>query len=281
MSRIDNRWFRHDSWARRHKKMIVGLLLVAILLFLTVFSYVHHEEITNTLKKIEGIGKEEKKEKEKPAPEKEEGEPEKPLVSPDQPMIALTFDDGPSIYTEAIVNRLEEYNARATFFVMGNRVQPNADLLRKMREIGCEIGNHSYSHPDLTKLTPEQVQAEIESTNQALAEVFGSGASLVRPTYGAVNDPVLQMPYPLVHWSVDTTDWQIRDGLAVIDNILGTVQDGDIVLLHDIYETTKDAMMALIPALQERGYQLVTVSELMEARGVTMQPGQKYYHARK
>lgn len=285
MSRLDNRWFGHETWIQRHKRLSVGLFLIAILLFILVLGYICCAE----LKMVSGFEKTSQTEGEKTA-EKEDvadgdktsTETEVSPIDPDKPMIAITFDDGPSIYTEQLLDKLKECNARATFFMVGQNVRKYPDTVKRIAEMGCEIGNHTYNHVTLTELAPEQMQSEIEATNQALTEVLGQGAKTVRPTYGAVNDEVKNhVAYPFVMWSVDTTDWQKEDAASVVNYVLETVQDGDIVLLHDIHAITVEAMMTLIPALQERGYQLVTVSEMAEVRGITFENGQKYFSFKK
>ncbi len=286
MSRINNRWFGHEHWAKRHKKFTVGLFITTTLLFLAVFGYYFQDEIktvaTNQYEKYLKQYFEEEKTEEIVQDDETDKELEQPKVDPNKPMIALTFDDGPSKHTDRLLAKLEECDTRATFFVVGDNVWRHPDTMRKMEAIGCEVGNHTYTHPNLTKLTPEQIQSEISKTNQAISEVLGYGAESVRPTYGAVNDLVIQnIPYPLVHWNVDTTDWQQKDAAAVTNYILQTVQDGDIVLLHDIHATTVEAMMTLIPKLKEQGYQLVTVSEMAEARGVSLEKQQKYFEFKK
>lgn len=281
MSRLDNRWFGHETWIQRHKRLSVGLFVIAILLFILVLGYIYRDE----LKMVSGFGATSKTENEKTA-EKEDAadgdkgsaETEVSPIDPNKPMIALTFDDGPSMYTDQLLDKLKECNARATFYMVGQNVRKYPDTVKRIAEMRCEIGNHTYNHVKLTELAPEQMQAEIESTNQALAEVLGYGAKTVRPTYGSVNDEVKNhVAYPFVMWSVDTTDWQKEDAASVVNYVLETVQDGDIVLFHDIHGITVEAMMTLIPALQDRGYQLVTVSEMAEARGVIMESGQKYF----
>lgn len=286
MSRINNRWFEHESWTKRHKKLTVGLFLTTILLFIATLGYYFQDEIkTVAANQYEKYLKQyfEKENTEEVTKKDETQKEEEPVVvDPNKPMIALTFDDGPSKYTDQLLAKLEECDARATFFVVGDNVWRRPDTMKKMAAIGCEVGNHTYTHPNLTKLTPEQIQSEINKTNQAVKAVLGYETESVRPTYGAVNDVVIQnIPYPLVHWNVDTTDWQQKDAAAVINHVLQTAQDGDIVLLHDIHATTVEAMMTLIPELKEQGYQLVTVSEMAEARGVRMEKQQKYFEFRK
>ncbi len=202
----------------------------------------------------------------------------KPLVDPNQPMIALTFDDGPSIYTDELLAILQAHGVRATFFLLGHRVDTYSEAILKMKEAGCEIGSHTYSHLQFSKLLPEQIVAEITGSYDKISAITGEKVGLLRPPYGIVNDVVTEHAgAPIALWSVDTTDWQLKDANAVAQYILATVQDGDVVLLHDIYSSTIEAMRMVVPELKARGYQMVTFSEMATARGVTLQNGQKYF----
>lgn len=196
----------------------------------------------------------------------------------DQPMIALTFDDGPGKYTSKLLDALEQYGAHATFFMVGKNVPKYPEEVKRMLEIGCELGNHSYDHAQLTKLTPEGIQGQVNDTNGEIEKVAGKSATLLRPPYGAVDDNVKQnVGMPMILWSVDTLDWKTKDANATIENVLTNAGDGDIILMHDIHEQSVEAAIQLIPALQEKGYKLVTVSEMAKARGVKLENGEKYF----
>ena len=202
-------------------------------------------------------------------------------IDPSKPMVALTFDDGPSVYTKAILDQLEKYNAHATFFVVGNRVSSNASTIKRAYDLGCEIGNHSWSHPQLSAISVKEMQSEISKTDSAIEKVIGRKAALLRPPYGAVDaDVKAYAGKPLIHWSIDTLDWSTRNSSKTISSVLNNVRDGSIVLMHDIYAPTRDAAVSLIPTLIARGYQLVTVSEMAAYRGVTLKNGTIYYSIR-
>ena len=193
-------------------------------------------------------------------------------------MIALTFDDGPGKYTEKLLDELEKHDSRATFFMLGQNIDKYGTTVEKMKEIGCEIGNHTTDHKNLTKLKEAEITSQVEATNTIIKKWIGEGASVVRPPYGAVNALVEDtVDYPLVLWNVDTLDWELKNADAIKEYTLEIVKDGDIVLMHDIYETTVDAVIDLIPELQARGYQLVTVSEMAQIRGINMENGIKYF----
>ena len=203
---------------------------------------------------------------------------EKNKVNPAKPMIAITFDDGPSKFTMQLLEQLEAYDARATFFMVGINVPKYPETVKKMKEIDCELGNHTTNHPRLTNLDVAGIQYEIHTTNQAIQSVVGEMPTLMRPPYGAVNEVVQSVVgLPLAMWSVDTRDWEQKDMAFVKNYVLNAAKDGEIVLLHDIHETTVQAVLQVIPELVNRGYQLVTVSEMAAARGVILENGQKYY----
>lgn len=196
-------------------------------------------------------------------------------------MIALTFDDGPHpTVTNRILDILEANGAKATFFVMGNRVQNYVDTVKRIVDLDCQIGNHTFSHKDLTKLSVSDIRYEVEHSNDNINEIVPVGEVVLRPPYGAKNDRVYEtVKVPMITWSVDPEDWKSRDKDAVAKHILETAQDGDIVLMHDLYESTADAMEYVIPKLIEMGYELVTVDELFEAKGITLEAGIMYRNA--
>lgn len=198
---------------------------------------------------------------------------------PSKPMVALTFDDGPyGPVTNRILAKLEENGGRATFFVVGNRVKTYASSVQRAVNDGCQIGNHTYDHKNLlTKLTTVQIQKQIHDTDVAVAYYAGSAPVIARPVGGAVNDVVrAAVGKPMINWSIDTLDWKSKNAASVQSKVLDHVQDGDIILMHDLYKSTADACDVIIPELTKRGYQLVTVSELAAAKGVSMESGKVY-----
>lgn len=193
------------------------------------------------------------------------------------PLAALTFDDGPDAYTSRLLDTLEKYKARATFFMLGQQVEKYPEEVRRMDTLGCEIGNHSYDHADLTGLDNSGVQIQFGQTNETLIQTIGRGASVARPPYASMNQSVLDnIGMPSIIWNIDTLDWQTMNAQATIDTVLNQVTDGDIILMHDIHQTSVQAAEALIPALIDRGYTLVTISELANIKGVPLQPGNTY-----
>lgn len=199
----------------------------------------------------------------------------------DQKMVALTYDDGPSINTDTILDTLEENNAVATFFIVGNRANTYKEKIKRQQKLGCEVANHTYNHQILTKTNSGRIVSEISRTNDAIQKITGSKPLCMRPPGGAINPSVRKNAnMPLILWSVDTLDWKTRDSSSTISKVMSTIQDGDIVLMHDLYEATANASQTIIPKLIEEGYQLVTVSELADCRGQKLKKGNKYFNFR-
>lgn len=191
--------------------------------------------------------------------------------------VALTFDDGPSSFTDRLLDCLEENNAKATFFMVGTEIASFPEEVKRMKELGCELGNHTYDHTDLTTLSSEDISSEIARVDQQLVDLTGQGASVVRPPYGSVNDTVkATIGTPMILWSIDTLDWKTLDSQSTVDEVMNNVQDGSIVLMHDIYSTSVDAAEILIPQLIEDGYELVTIHELASVHGIELQTGITY-----
>ena len=208
-------------------------------------------------------------------------------AQPDQPdpqgkMIALTFDDGPGVKATArILAALEEVGGRATFFMLGENAAAHPDLARQVAQAGHLVGTHTNSHKSLIRLTAKEMLQEVELSLDNIQKATGVRPAILRPPYGNVNDLVKQtLDLPLVNWSVDTRDWDSRDAQKVYDHILANVRDGDIVLMHDIYDSTAEAVEMVLPELVKRGYQLVTVEELFAYKGLSLKAGKVYYNGR-
>lgn len=203
-------------------------------------------------------------------------------INPNGKMVALTFDDGPGRYTKEIVNCLKNNNAKATFFVIGSQVDSYKSSVKAASDIGCEIGSHTYTHPDLTKLSESEIKEQISKTDQKVKNAIGKKTTLVRTPGGSVNSSVQRtVGKPIILWSIDTLDWKTRNREKTVNAVMSNVKDGDIVLMHDIYEPTKEAACILIVKLRQKGYQLVTVSELAKYRGCTLEKGKVYHSLRR
>ena len=189
------------------------------------------------------------------------------VIDPNKKMIALTFDDGPSKYTDKIIDLLDKYDASGTFFVLGNKVEMYKETLIKMVEQGSEIGNHSYNHKWLIKLNKDDFLNQVNQTQSILKNTIGYTPTLLRPTYGSVNDEIKNnTTLDIILWNIDTLDWKLKNYKDIVNRVVGKVKDGDIVLMHDIHERTLKALEIILPKLKEEGYQFVTVSELKKAQ---------------
>ena len=190
-----------------------------------------------------------------------------------RPMVAITLDDGPGQYTDTLLDCLEENGAHATFFMLGQNVQAYPDTVKRMVEIGCEIGNHSWDHENMYNLSLDSVAKEFSDTDNALIEVCGQAATVARAPYGNWSQDIIDtVGKPFFMWSLDSRDWDYKDVDRDYNEVMnGDLTDGTIILMHDIHEPSVQALLRIIPDLIERGYKLVTVSELAEAKGVTLQ----------
>ena len=203
-------------------------------------------------------------------------------IDPDKKMVALTFDDGPGKYTQEIVDCLKKNDARATFYVLGCNVNSYRKAVKNAYNIGCEIGNHSYDHTILTKLSAKEVSKQMSDTDAKIKKITGKKSVTMRCPGGGVDKTVQgAVGKPIILWSIDTLDWKTRNTDKTISAVMNNVKDGDIVLMHDIHEPTKRAALYLIPKLKKKGYQLVTVSELAKYRGHKLSKGTIYHSLRK
>ena len=187
--------------------------------------------------------------------------------------IALTFDDGPGEYTDELLDCLEENNAHATFFMLGQNVGSWESTVQRMADIGCEIGSHSWDHPNLYDLSMDSVAKEFSDTDAALEKACGQKASVARAPYGNWSDDIIStVGKPFFTWSLDSMDWSYLDVNKDYDAVMnGDLTDGSIILMHDIHEPSVQAAIKMIPELVQKGYKLMTVSELAAAKGVTLQ----------
>ena len=180
--------------------------------------------------------------------------------------VALTFDDGPSFYTEGLLDTLKEHNVKATFFVLGTQVRIQSETIQRMFQEGHQIGNHTWDHPNLTSLSDERVREQLQLTDNLVIQIVGEPTPFMRPPYGAYNDRVLAAAsLPIIFWSVDPLDWKDRDADIVAARI-SQAPVGAIILAHDIHKSTVQAVPAIIAALKGRGINFVTVSELYAPR---------------
>ena len=162
-----------------------------------------------------------------------------------------------------ILETLKKYDAKATFFMLGSRVEYYPEIAVHITDAGHELGNHTWNHPDLTKVSIAKIHEEINRTSSIIEAVTGVKPTTFRPPYGAVNQTVrAQTDLPVILWDVDTLDWKHRDADQLIDIVENSVKDGSIILMHDIHQSTADGLEAVLAYLQSEGYEFVTVSNL-------------------
>ena len=189
------------------------------------------------------------------------------IIDPTKKVVALTFDDGPSTYTKEIIDILKENDVNATFFILGNKVDNYQDVLLESIKNGNELGNHSYNHKWLSRLSTNNLIDQIESTQNILKEKLNYEPVYLRPTYGSITNRIKNnTSLKISLWTVDTKDWKIKSVDRIVKKATSNIEDGDIILMHDIFERSKDALKEIIPILKNQGFQLVTLSELEEVK---------------
>lgn len=193
-------------------------------------------------------------------------------------LVALTFDDGPKPRTTPrLLDGLDQRGVKATFFLIGAQIEENQQLVERMARSGHQIGIHTFDHVILTGLNQADFDAQVGRTRQLLEDLLGPETFLLRPPYGEVDDSVKRYAgAPLILWSVDPEDWRDRDVERETQHILTHVQDGDIILMHDIFPESVDTALHVVDQLRQAGYAFVTVEELFAARGVELTPGEVY-----
>ena len=198
-------------------------------------------------------------------------------------MVALTWDDGPkSSVGNHLMDVLEANNGRGTFFVVGERIDKDPDEVKRMVADGHEVGNHSWDHDEkLSKKGVDYIRSEFDKTNQKVQELTGVTPTLARLPGGITSEDVKStLTMPMIFWSIDTLDWKTKNAQSTIDAIQGSIKDGDIVLMHELYDATSQACDTVIPWLNQQGYQMVTVSELIQFRQAAVAGGNgKQYSA--
>lgn len=204
-------------------------------------------------------------------------DPSKTTVVADK-MICLTFDDGPGAYTDKILDLLTQYNAKATFFMIGEQVSDHAAAVKREHELGMEQGNHTWDHTTLTHLSADEIRTEFSKTNDIIEQVTGQKPTLYRPPGGGYNDEVFDNDFdmPCILWSIDTLDWKTKDADNTYKTVMENAADGAIILMHEIYEPSYEAAKRIIPDLEKQGYQFVTISEMAAAKGDKLRPNHPY-----
>lgn len=188
-----------------------------------------------------------------------------PAVAYYEKVVALTFDDGPGYKTTmTLLEGLKERNVRATFFLLGGKIEERKEVVERMKEDGHLIGNHTYSHVQLDSVNIACASDEIEKTNKIIQEITGEKPTFIRPPYGSWNTTLEnEIDMTPVMWTIDTSDWNTRDVNQIVEYVVNEVESGDIILMHDIYDTSVVAALEIVDQLKSRGFVFVTVDELL------------------
>jgi len=197
-------------------------------------------------------------------------------------LVALTFDDGPSpTTTPKLLDILAEKDVPATFFMLGSMARNNPDIVKRAKREWHEVASHTMYHQNLIKLPTASIQSDISEAKSVFKSILGYSTMLTRPPYGNVNDDVKTIvAAPMILWSVDTEDWKNKNTDSIVSITMSEVYDGAIILMHDIYPTSVEAVPTLVDTLRQNGYEFVTVPELAKERGVELSPGKIYYSFR-
>ncbi|MBR3161817.1 MAG: polysaccharide deacetylase family protein [Bacilli bacterium] len=199
------------------------------------------------------------------------------IVNKSNKMVALTFDDGPSNNTSRVLDILDKYNVKATFFVLGTNIKGHEQIIKRMINTGHQIGNHMYSHKLVTRLKDEDILNEIKKTDKLVYNITNKKPEILRPSYGSINRRVkVIINKPIINWDIDTLDWKYHNSKRISRKVVGKVKDGDIVLMHDIYTATSNSLDIIIPKLLEKGYKLVTINELFYYKNKKLIKGNVY-----
>lgn len=195
--------------------------------------------------------------------------------------ISFTFDDSPNQNkTNKILSSLEDNHFHATFFVVGNKMTKNRDLLINIKNSGNEIGSHSYDHSNMNKMSNEEFVEDYNKVNDIYKSIFNEDIKYIRPPYGLIKDSHLNLVNAsYIMWNMDTLDWKRRNSNYIINYVVNNVKDGDIILFHDSYNSTVEAIEELLPILYSKGFQVMSVSELFELKGIKVNAKEVYYNA--
>ena len=201
----------------------------------------------------------------------------------DKKLIAFTFDDGPSeTNTNYLLDNLDKYDAKVTFFVLGSRVNSNKETIKRAYLEGNAIGSHTYNHRNLNLLSDVALMDEVKKTNEAIKEVIGTSPTLLRPPYGNLTDHGKELAnMSIVLWNIDPLDWKYKDKNRVAQEIIEHAHDGAIVLVHDIYKSSVEGALLAMEELQKEGYAFVTINEMAQLRGIELDTTTSYFSMKK
>ena len=197
-------------------------------------------------------------------------------------LVTLTFDDGPSpLTTPKLLEVLREKDVPATFFVLGSRAHSNPDVIKNAMSNGHEIASHTMRHQNLVRISAEAAKNDIDEARSTIEKITGKSLSFTRPPYGNFNPSIIKAAStPLILWSVDTEDWRSQNVDSIIKTAMREVHDGAIILMHDIYPTTVEAVPKLIDEIRKKGYEFASLSEIAKVRGIKLEKGTAYYNFR-
>ena len=264
------------------------LIFIGIIVFLNPVKISEQSVTNNQNLGIDTTSREDKSIKEEDNSKKNEildenndiDDKEKDNIKEKKPLkyVALTFDDGPSSFTEEIIDLLQKYNYNATFFVLGNKLNLNyKDVLKKSIKNGNEIGVHGYSHRSFTKMRQATMEEEITKTKKYIKNLTGYESNLVRPPYGNITKTIKNYNLgPYILWNNDTLDWKLRDANKISSRLINSIEDKSIILMHDTYLTTFKALDIILPYLKENNYVVTTVSKIYELNGITLENNKSY-----
>lgn len=192
--------------------------------------------------------------------------------------IALTFDDGPDkVITNKVINALKENDAHATFFMIGNKISDNKEIILRQLSLGNEMGSHSFDHKNLTNITKNELYYELNKTNKDYKNITGEDILYVRPPYGSLNRKTRHIiNKPIILWDIDTEDWDSKDPIKISNHVIKNAKDGDIILMHDVYPSTLEALKIMLPVLKEEGFNMVTISEMSKIKNKKLINGDSY-----
>ena len=277
-------FYKKDN--KKIKISYISILLLIIAMFMlipilenTIFNLIDYSKIDNRIKISDiKVRIEASNVKSELYVEEEEIEENIEPIDDGKKYVALTFDDGPGKYTKELVDLLVKNNVKASFFMVGQNIKNYKSSVKYAYDNEMEICNHSQNHKNLKNLSKEDIEYEINSVDDMLEEIIGERARYYRSPGGNQNENVLNtISKPCILWNVDTRDWESRDTQKIISKTLKEVDDGDIILMHEIYKTTLDAVEPIIIKLKEKGYNFVTVTELYKIKGVPLENGKIYY----
>lgn len=201
----------------------------------------------------------------------------------DKKLIAFTFDDGPSeTNTNYLLDNLDKYDAKVTFFVLGSRVNSNKETIKRAYLEGNDIGSHTYNHRNLNLLSDVALMDEVKKTNEAIKEVIGTSPTLLRPPYGNLTDHGKELAnMSIILWNIDPLDWKYKDKNRVANEIIEHAHDGAIILVHDIYKSSVEGALLAMEELQKQGYAFVTINEMAQLRGIELDTTTSYFSMKK